>query len=295
MPEAQIPYPPPEVFSNRTTTQNELNKSAAPANVVLRFEHPPTGGMFAVCEGLKYPVKGWVFPEAAMAVNNCKKLMLTLAYSLTRWPMMFAAVALGLVPWKKKIALADDWIEHLTWATDQLLLPYSLKDEFHMHVALEWRNLVFKFLCNLGIRESVAFRFASAICMIIEYDDAYRYRLEDIFSELDETALYANPRKELNRLAAIMGSREVRGDASKFGWIMKAVGAALLHPKVKKAFLDAFRGIHIENLKYDEADRYHCLRRDDYNHMGLTIEERWAEWYKIHGDDLPMSYKLPVS
>jgi hypothetical protein len=53
------------------------------------------------------------------------------------------------------------------------------------------------------------------------------------------------------------------------------------HGRTRKFLMKFFEEIDLEKIKMDEADWYHCLRRNDYNYGGLSIQERLLIRQKI--------------
>ena len=101
----------------------------------------------------------------------------------------------------------------------------------------------------------------------------------DILSETTTTKLLANPAKEIGRLINILfereGSQHVTGS-------FKAINkfAFILHlPKIKRAFKEAMMGINLEDLQYDEADRYLVAPLAGYNFFGEKVEERLNKYH----------------
>ncbi|MGK3946016.1 hypothetical protein ABK046_47675, partial [Streptomyces caeruleatus] len=73
---------------------------------------------------------------------------------------------------------------------------------------------------------------------MIDYDNAYRYRLGDIFGETTKIALMKDPVREVKRLLSIIQRRE-RASADirlKYGFVATGLSIAMVHPRIRKAF-----------------------------------------------------------
>jgi hypothetical protein len=204
--------------------------------------------------------------------------------------------------WKKKIKILETALyQYCTFADrtyNTVLFPDGLrgtiylKEQYYSLFSREVMFLVSEFLQELGISENVAKSTGKIIGTMFEYDDAYRYRVEDIMSETDNFTFRSQPRSELKRLGAIMANRD-HEVGHKFQTGIRLVRFALLSRKVRNAFRSAVFMSEFKNLQLDAADWYHVLHRTGYDYLGLTDEERNVKWLDIHGDDLPDIIEVP--
>ena len=122
---------------------------------------------------------------------------------------------------------------------------------------------------NLGLDPQIS----QTTAHILEYDDAYRYRFQDIINEADLSQLQISPRKEIKRLINIYKQREENQVVKdKLEKLITPILYLLLIPKVKKAFIQAIP--HIKGIRPDPADLYWMSIRNDYLFGGKTYEER---------------------
>ena len=229
---------------------------------------------------LPYPEKGFVTPEAIGATNIAKKGIMTFIRFLP-------------FPTRKSV---ERWIHSYADFADQVLSPYYLQDIRYTPIAQELKKFIETFLKILKIdSENSAKRFAKAFATLIEYDSAYRYRIEDILSETTKDKLLDNPRKEVLRLFEIFKTREPRKHLiKKFGLFVSPLSLVLWIPFVKKAFKEAVRNVDVKKMQLDEADRYYILRFDRYKFLGRTVEDRLEEYVKIHNGNPPTSVELSI-
>lgn len=130
-------------------------------------------------------------------------------------------------------------------------------------------------------------------CFFIEYDTAYRYRLQDILSEVikgecikqggkvmgiirlilwlitkNDHLLYRAPR-EAKRLVELLVSREV-----EMGWhwgrlsimVVIALQGSL---KLRNNFVDFIQELDIEKIRFNQYDRFWAYQNKGYNYGGL--------------------------
>ena len=99
--------------------------------------------------------------------------------------------------------------------------------------------------------------------MVLEYDDAYRFRFQHIIGQLDQKA--KNPIKELIRLTKIGESCE-KIDRMKETW--KAIRLMLwfvrFSPYLKNELVLFFGRLNLEEIKLSTEDLYFARMKIDY-------------------------------
>jgi len=226
----------------------------------LKFELVPYVGCLVHIENAEYPHKVFPRPEGIHAINMVKSML----RQYTSFPVVF------LFPTK----LAKNFI----WFFRRCFFSFMVKRQYMCHASYNFYKLLEKILANY-LQEDLAEEVAYSIAHIIEYDDAYRSRLQDMATECNLDNLKRNPRKEISRLFDIMESRERPGVFLQTRKYKKLIMLALLLPGVRKAFkLD---GIYFKNMQYDKSDWYWVAFKDDYKFGGKTHEERLAEGIKV--------------
>ena len=230
-----------------------------------------------------YPEKGFPTPEAVSACNFAKRALISQLRFLTQKSILICLSLLLLLPFRSKIKLIERFINEFNGLSETVLTPVYLKDNYLCYLAKELQKLITIFLIKTGISEQYALAFGKNIATLIEYDTAYKYRIEDIMSETTSQKLKIAPRQEIKRLLAIFATRDINiTTQAKFNTIGKILSLALLVPKIKQAFQQALNEIDFTKLQLDEADRYHVLKYDRYNFLGRTLEDRYNEYVKLH-------------
>ena len=109
------------------------------------------------------------------------------------------------------------------------------------------------------------------ICAFLEFDTAYRYRVQHILGKIDRGILIINPIKELKRLFEIYSKSEGGGFIQrKFG---KAIPILFIYLRFNKKLLkeiqETLLRIDVKNIKLNEADIYWTQRVNyGYNFNG---------------------------
>lgn len=238
--------------------------------LVPKIEYVPNVGILNYYHGVPYPSKGFVTPEAMFALNQMKRLIIE-STKLAKHPILFLGVYLA----RERVLASANTV------FDKVFANQSIKSEYLCRGAYAVEQFVHALTGDL--------KFAHYIAQIPEYDDAYRYRLQDIFTELDVEAFRKNPHKELDRLMALWKSRECTwsmGVFMKAEHALKIAKALLYIPSVRRKVCDS---IHLLKIGvYDKDDRYWvCLYEHGYKYLGLPIEERQTMY-----EEKPYAYRV---
>ena len=103
--------------------------------------------------------------------------------------------------------------------------------------------------------------------MVLEFDDAYRYRFQDVMGDFDRKLFKKNPISELIRIMALGESREIKDSRVSKTW--KTAGLLLrairFYPPLKREIVFFFENLYIEEVKLSVEDSYHAIKKIDYN------------------------------
>jgi len=255
--EVRIPTPPPELFvrEKRTATTGEQ----APIYMLDKIDCVPLQGVLVYRTGATYPEKGWPTPEALYSLNQIKRMILEFM-GLCKNPF----ILLGLLVTDKNTLM-----RRFNVVFEKVFELHVLKEEFMCPAARAFNNFVFAVLKDLGFEEEVSKKFAFYIAQILEYDNAYRYRVQDVMTALD---LNNSLSKEVRRLIELWASREEGFVHVKMKQIVTPLTYLLYVPKYRRAIS---KNLHIlKDMKYDDADWYWCCMRSDYKYGGISWEDR---------------------
>ena len=295
-----IPTPPKQIFENDFSPESLVTHEEQSMFMIEKIEYPEEGGIYVYKFGGQiieengeqkiinavrclYPEKGFPTPEAVSACNFAKRALISQLRFLTQKTILICLSPLLLLPFRSKIRLVERFVNEFNGLSETVLTPVYLKDRYLCTLTKELQKLISIFLISAGIRDQYAQAFAKNIATLIEYDTAYKYRIEDIMSETDAQKLKNAPRREIKRLLAIFATRDLNiTTQAKFNTIGKILSLALIVPRIKKAFIKSLDEIDFTKLQLDEADHYHVLKYDRYNFLGRTIEDRYSEYVKLH-------------
>lgn len=271
--------PPDDLFIN-INAKNEKVVEGGNFFEFEKVEYPESGGILMYFQGCMFPRKGFPFPEGMWAVNGIKRTVRLFLSALGPYKLL-----------RKKSR--ERILNALWWNCDMFYSKVALKDRFFCPVAKESKFFTDTFLRKMGLESGLAERLSQLPALILEYDDAYRYRLQDIMTETTKEGLTKRPISELNRLLGIMKKRDSYGVYLKTSLVVRLMQFLLFFPKTRSIFREVFEEIKLDHLQYDTCDQYWVLcKGGGYDYLGKPIKERLAIFTMLHGDKLPQQYNF---
>ena len=174
---------------------------------LTRVEFPERFGVLTYMEGFEYPYKGFPFFEFVDKIDYVKKIQRgffsSLYHSFKRRSFLQKATLI-CVPW-----LFHDLVVAFVNAFHRVVVRFLVKHERYSDAVRELHR-VFSTRWHdedehlRDVREKVR----DIVCMFLEFDNAYRFRFQDIAVELDKDSLKKNPVREIVRLFTLMQERE---------------------------------------------------------------------------------------
>ncbi len=246
--------PPDKVFLN---PRKPLGKLRAWETLYgfKEFTYPEKGGYLAHYHGRPVPNKGMTYSQATETNNIVKR------------------ISIGLVMCLKPIRHPlKNILYQIKRLADYLYAPHYLHTRYYNDCSRELMQFTYALSRRLGFGFELSYGFARIPAQLLEGENSYRFRVEDIFTETSKEKLLANPRKELKRLREIYESRDLsKGENSvtdKFVMVFTLLNFLLLIPKFKKAFKFALSDSEFKNFQLDDIDSYWANRFNDYNYGG---------------------------
>lgn len=297
-----IPKPPDQVFLYQKAeeafhTQQHKDPLVLPLGqqeLILMIDnskghhgvtYPETGGMYVWHQGKQYPRKGHVYPEALRDLFYPKRILLSFMGILGNKDMLPIFAIFALLPKRMKGKIIERFIDGYLYSSFEILQPHYLNPRFNMDICRALSQVIMDFIVAFGVNEEKAAKFSLILITLLEYDMAYRLRLEDLLSETTKEKLLANPVKEIEKLIRILAERDPRRPhlVKKFDKFAKLMKYGFFF--IREPFRKALAPVKFEMLQLDDIDRYHVRHWTGYNWMGMTIEERVAKWplEKVHG------------
>lgn len=252
------------VYLNPPKESGELNKCFR----LDRVEYPEGKGIQLWFEGAEYPMTGFALgPFDLRGLDLAKRFLVLSAKQMNSWQFILSF----LFTWNKRKFIENrlsDYTEIVNKAIGHLYLKY----EYMNPVARGTWRFLNSFIYSLGIDPEIAQKFAQSFAHLINYDDAYSYRIQDLMNETCPREF--RKRKEICRLIKLLQERDSKGVSDKFVWFANLLLYALWFPKVRRAWDKAIDHTHFEDFAWTDGDWYFCAFRKDYKFSGLEHSER---------------------
>lgn len=220
--------------------------------------------------GAKYPMKGFPTPEAIWSCNIIKRMVVM----MIRFPILLLFVN------KTKL------LQYFNEISFKVMKQHFLSLHYLTPVARELHFIVKTFMTSYGFDKDLAYQTAVVVSHLFEYDNAYRYRLQDLMSEVTHIGLAYKPHQTIKKLIQLVKERDGE-TGKKLIRVFKLISLLLYIPKIRKTFEKTLQVTRLKDLQYDDADKYWTLIRNDYKYQGLTYEERIKKM-----DPIPQGYKI---
>lgn len=250
--------------------------SEAPKDVhpLHRVEFPEEGGMLTYMEGQEYPYRGFPYYDFVDRIDIFKKT--GRAFISGFYHKIKKGGKLRLVTLVPAIWIFRDFFSVGIYVFYRLIDRFKLKTIRYCR-ALQEIYRVFSLPRQGENEETTEFRLMlrDLTCMFLEFDNAYRFRVQDIIEELNQINIVKNPRKELCRLLDIMSSRELTQEVKDSWTLMKMFVKyyLLLDRRLLKIIVDVLSRLDVERVKLTIEDKSYCRPRKDFI-CGFMLKER---------------------
>lgn len=230
-----------------------------------RVEFPSQGGVLTYMSGHEYPYKGFPFFEFVDKIDVIKKIqratLSSLFHSLKARPYWQLA-GLVFVPW-----IFKDLVTAYLYTFYRQIDRFKVKKEkysdaireLHRSFSMEWMGE------DPKVKE-MRLMVRDIMCMFLEFDNAYRFRFQDIIVNLDVSALKQNTGNELVRLFELMTAREKTQEIKDTWKLVKFFLPWYLRfdKKLQTSIVGVLSSLDLTKVKLSVEDEHFCLKRTDY-------------------------------
>ena len=234
-------------------------------NALTKVEFPEEGGVLTYMSNHPYPYRGFPYFEFVEKIDLIKKIsrgtLSGLYHSvkghnklrlLLMFPLLFAA---------------KDLIMTSVRTFHRMIERSRIKsDKYSKAVRAVYRAFdTPRPNEDLGTLE-LRLMLKDIVCTILEFDNAYRFRFQDVIVDLDKGALKKNVPKELLRLLDVMSSRE-QGPEIKDTWrLLKMAIRYYLRfdRKTQRMIGDILNELDLEQVILTKEDEHFAGQRTDY-------------------------------
>lgn len=234
-------------------------------HALQKVEFPEAGGIFTWMEGYEQPYRGFPFHEFVDRIDFIKKISRATLSGLFHALKGKKARLITLIPaiWLLRVALRV-----IVYVFSRMVERFRIKRICYSQPIRELHR-VFS-MERYGEDEKtriLRLQLRDLICMILEFDNAYRYRMQDIIVELNQLVLRKKPIPELVRLLTILQTREKEQDIIDTWTLLKLFVRFYLRidRQLKHLIIDVFSQLDLNEMKLSIEDKFYCKPRKDYN------------------------------
>ena len=237
---------------------------ATDSNPLVKVEFPAEGGILTYMGAHELPYRGFPFHEFVDKIDLIKKLsrgMVSGLFHALKSKRWLAPLALPLVFIAKDLLYANLFTFH------RLIDRFRVKRERYSRAVRELYRVFDNPRANEDLRTlEIRLMLKDIVCMLAEFDNAYRFRLQDVLPELNKEALKKNPIKEINRLLDIMSVRENSQEVRDTWRLGKMVVKYYLRfdRKLLSMVTDILANLDLEQIKMTPEDVHYSKQRKDY-------------------------------
>jgi len=230
---------------------------------LLKVEFPSEGGVLSYQEGLEQPYRGFPFFEVVEKIDLIKKVSraslsgLYHSFKTKKWLLFTLIPAVWMF---KNLLYAG------VYALYRVIERTRIKPRYYSQAI---RELYRAFSYPQGESSKMLelrLMLRDLVCMILEFDNAYRFRVQDLLEELNKTSLKKNPIKELNRIFTIVQEREKTQEIKDTWTLVKLFNSLYLRfdYQFKKMVVNILKELDIDKIKLTVEDKVFAGKRKDY-------------------------------
>lgn len=232
--------------------------------ILSKVEALDEGGILTYMEGIPVPYRGFPFFEMVEKIDTMKKMvrgsLSSMFHSMKKRPKT-ALLGVVFVPW-----LVSDLVKASLYALYRIVLRFKIKPKYYsksmseLYRAFSVRGDAsdeeYEFLCQVR----------DLVCMVMEMDNAYRFRFQDVLPEMDKVSLRKNPAKEVVRLLSILQERETGQDVRDTWTLLKTFlpPVLFLNKRLRDKFVQVLTELDLTKVALTVEDKWYAYPRKDY-------------------------------
>lgn len=245
------------------------------------------GGIMRNYIGTHHPQKSFPFGEALRGIDVVKRYTMGIVNTLAMKEMLLPGIGLIIMGKKRRTKALQKVLDSYVRLCDYSLKKIYWKPEYYCDCAKQIRLFLKTFFIDLGITPETSDMVGKIFATVIEHDDAYRYRIQDILTMVEKNDFRTSMGSTIDYMVKIVQERDNKATGPKFITMAKVLKWAMRVPSIHSAFRMGLLAVNWKQLQLDEIDRYHCTLWTGYKFFGMTDQERIDLWYEIHPEGIP--------
>lgn len=227
---------------------------------LTKVELPGEGGVLTYMDTFEFPYEGFPYQEFVEKIDMIKKIIkgtLSGFYHSFKGLNIFKVIPVVLSA--RNLLYVGIYTFH------RLIERYKIKP-FRYSTAIRELHRVFSYPRGDKFKTmELRLMIRDVLCMLLEFDNAYRFRGQDLLPEIDKEKLKRNPIKELNHLADIAIGREKEQQVKDTWKLIKMFNFYLRFDRqLKLMIVDVLSELNYEQFKLKPGDIQFCKPRKDY-------------------------------
>ena len=229
-----------------------------------KVEFPVDGGVLTYMEGHPYAYRGFPYFEFVDKIDLIKKL--SRGFLSGFYHSVKKTHKIWFITFLPSIWILKHFVRAAIYAFYRIIERFRIKPKYYSQAI---RELYRAFSVQKDEKisdQELRFRIRDLLCMILEYDNAYRFRFQDLTEELNKENLSKDLLKEINKLFDIMSSREIGQDIKDTWTLVRLFISYYLRfdKKIKRILQDMLLELNVEQTKFTPEDIHFCEKRKDY-------------------------------
>ena len=230
-----------------------------------QVEFPEEGGVLTYMAGHKHPFRGFPYFEFVDSIDKIKKIgkaqLSGLYHTLFKGNKLKLLSLLPAIWIFKRLVYTEIYMFH------RLVDRFKLKENRYCRAVRELNRCFNLPMDDISEKTwELKLMIKDLTAMLLEFDNAYRFRFQDIMEELDQDNMRRKPFLELRRLIALASQREKSQELRDF-WSLVSMLLNYLHfdRELKKVMVNVLSNLDKEKVKLTIEDKEYCIPRKDYN------------------------------
>src|SRR3990167_6672946 len=185
--------PPLDVFEKKSAETQKGQETASSGEILESVIYPDDGGMLVNYYDRAYPLKGHPWKPAVDGLLGVKKYIVSTVHFIKKHYILTSLFFL-LPPPVRDYYIRSVLDSYLRYVIDGMLRPYFLEEKRLCTSAREIRRASYKVLEKVSEKwKQYAEMGIIFVVNLFQWDNAYRYRGQDVFGELDKNLFIKNP------------------------------------------------------------------------------------------------------
>ena len=253
---------PPELINELEGRANIDQHGEKFTRKIINIHIPVEGGVFLEYEGVSHLEAGFPLWDTVHALDMNKKFFSGMLKAVQKTFAGGKIKTLLLVLFFRKELKAV--LYEAAQAAYRQLKNYRFYDKRYCKAVKEIRRVMEAIKPADKENALVWDRIIMLTFLFLEFDIAYRYRVQYVLGRLDKKKLAHRPMKEIARLCALGAAREGSGQVKKvwqaLGWVVWVVRFI---PAYRKYFVRFFTEVNPEEVGFTEADKFFAIEKTE--------------------------------